>query len=105
MDLNMLFEDSSLAPMFAEESTPTAALEQIDKMKAITEDNIQEMKAARKAYKEKMKKRDDAEFYAVVVFASREDQEKFMVRIGEDVTSRYVDSRRVMSHMLQAPQT
>ncbi len=83
-----VFDDLALEPMFAEEAQPAPvkdALAEIDKIAAI--------KQAKKAGGKEQK--NDSDCYAVVVFANREEQMRFVKRCGCEESARYVDGAAV----------
>ena len=87
--LQVLLDSPDFAPMFQEkenEATESAEL-------------IAEMKEAKKEYRQEQAKRDDTEFYLVVVFKDRQAQTKFCVDLGFDPNSKYVDGARLKEKM------
>jgi len=85
LDLQIVFPE--LVPteqnLFATENMPEETKEDLKE--------ISRMKEERKKHKEKVRKRDDTEFYLVAVFASRERKEEFLMSIDYDPTMKYVD--------------
>jgi hypothetical protein len=91
MDLSMFFgDDPDLAGIFAVETAPA----EVQKSVADIE-KIQALKQAKREHREKDTAEKDTEFYAVLVFANRDEQTQFMTRCGEDPNGRYVDGRKV----------
>lgn len=92
MDLQLLFDDSTLAPMFSLENQP----EGVQKAATSLED-IQKMKDARKQFKKEDQAEVDSEFITVVVFENRQAQSVFMQAVGLGKDERYIDGARLQT--------
>lgn len=91
MDLQMHFDGTEYAvTMFDDDQAPKSVQDDLDQL-----DEIQRMKRERKAHRERDKESNDPEFYAVVVFPDREQQGRFMERVGMSRNDRYVDGVRL----------
>jgi hypothetical protein len=141
MDLQVMFDDADLAPLFALDSAPDAVLDDVAALREVAALRQAERDASRgsdgtppdasgspgeapegsgeggggapaasgrpkgsqaargdikqrwEQYKQDYADKTDTEHYAVVVFASREEQERFMKAIGRQADDRYVDGR------------
>jgi hypothetical protein len=125
--VNMRFTEPSLAGMFAPNKPTQALLTEVQQMQAdgkpskatrsstggddsaADADGARELAAPAAKGREVMKKtrgenaanhgKDDTENYAVVQFESREEREAFVLFLGEDRDTRYVDGSKVVERM------
>jgi hypothetical protein len=99
LDAQMLFSDAALSPMFANEMQPESVQAAVAELTEIEKATYREK---RKDYRERIKERDDSEFYAVVVFKDREAQTAFVVAAGYPDNARYLDGDRLASRLKPA---
>lgn len=103
MDMQVLFEGTEHAEKFAGPGAPKApgqeaASEEAEEQVADL-DEISKMKRAKREHREKFRAgQDDTEFYAVIVFRSMDEKERFMEKMGLPHTERYVSADRVLAH-------
>lgn len=95
MDLQVLLDDTEYATtMFDMDEAPKAVKDDVEEL-----EKIQEMKRARKQFKDEDIDENDTEFMAIVVFPNRKAQARFMERCGVDGNERYIDGVRLYSQL------
>lgn len=87
IDLETMFTDDVLAPLFALEAAAPAVQEEVQNIaqaQAEKAAEIEAIKKRKKDYRAEAERTDNANFYAVVVFLDEAEQTKFMERVGCD---------------------
>lgn len=89
MDLEIILDDPKFSTIFDETKDKAAT----------TIEDIEKLKQRKKEFKESSAKKDDVDYYVIVVFQDSNEVTRFLKGAGLPVTDRYIDGHRLATNM------